>query len=149
MMCWKKAGQIGVLLFMLSGCQSIEPLQQTHEAEAESLSAVQMKELPFQHLHLLVQYGQKNELYEATYRQARGKEEAIIRDHMNGVRYEGEEALREMKMKLNDMSIPSAKINEAYVNELLAAFNLDDDYQRIQIDLKLEDGTKRTFQRKK
>ncbi|APJ12462.1 hypothetical protein BSL056_16550 [Bacillus safensis] len=149
MMCWKKAGRIGVLLFMLSGCQSVEPLQQTHEAEAESLSAVQMKELPFQHVHLLVQYGQKNELYEATYRQARGKEEAIIRDHMNGDRYEGEEALREMKMKLNDMSIPSAKINEAYVNELLTAFNLDDDYQRIQIDLKLEDGTKRTFQRKK
>lgn len=148
-MCWKKAGRIGVLLFMLSGCQSVEPLQQTHEAEAESLSAVQMKELPFQHVHLLVQYGQKNELYEAAYRQARGKEEAIIRDHMNGVRYEGEEALREMKMKLNDMSIPNATINEAYVNELLAAFNLDDDYQRIQIDLKLEDGTKRTFQRKK
>ncbi|ARD57483.1 hypothetical protein BRL64_15430 [Bacillus safensis] len=147
MMCWKKAGRIGVLLFMLSGCQSIEPLQQTHEAE--SLSAVQMKELPFQHVHLHVQYGQKNELYEATYRQARGKEEAIIRDHMNGVRYEGEEALREMKMKLNDMSIPSEKINEVYVKELLAAFNLDDDYQRIQIDLKLEDGTKRTFQRKK
>ncbi|WP_196797918.1 YusW family protein [Bacillus safensis] len=146
-MCWKKAGRIGVLLFMLSGCQSIEPLQQTHEAE--SLSAVQMKELPFQHVHLHVQYGQKNELYEATYRQARGKEEAIIRDHMNGVRYEGEEALREMKMKLNDMSIPSEKINEVYVKELLAAFNLDDDYQRIQIDLKLEDGTKRTFQRKK
>ncbi|CAM5538527.1 hypothetical protein [Bacillus safensis FO-36b] [Bacillus safensis subsp. safensis] len=147
MMCWKKAGRIGVLLFMLSGCQSVEPLQQTHEAE--SLSAVQMKELPFQHVHLHVQYGQKNELYEATYRQARGKEEAIIRDHMNGVRYEGEEALREMKMKLNDMSIPSEKINEVYVKELLAAFNLDDDYQRIQIDLKLEDGTKRTFQRKK
>lgn len=146
-MCWKKAGRIGVLLFMLSGCQSVEPLQQTHEAE--SLSAVQMKELPFQHVHLHVQYGQKNELYEATYRQARGKEEAIIRDHMNGVRYEGEEALREMKMKLNDMSIPSEKINEVYVKELLAAFNLDDDYQRIQIDLKLEDGTKRTFQRKK
>ena len=144
-MCWKKAGRIGVLLLMLSGCQSIEPLQQTHEAEAESLSVVQMKKLPFQHMHLHVQYGQKNELYEATYRQARGKEEAIIRDHMNGVRYEGEEALREMKMKLNDMSIPRAK----YVNELLAAFNLDDDYQRIQIDLKLEDGTKRTFQRKK
>ncbi|MGG5832818.1 hypothetical protein ACQ4LK_21905, partial [Bacillus pumilus] len=51
--------------------------------------------------------------------------------------------------RLNDMSIPSAKINETYVNELLAAFNLDDDYQRIQVDIKLEDGTKRTFQKKK
>lgn len=68
---------------------------------------------------------------------------------MNGVRYEGEEALREMKMKLNDMSIPSAKLNETYVNELLSAFNLDDDYQRIRVDIKLEDGTKRAFEKKK
>ncbi|MEI4790214.1 YusW family protein [Bacillus sp. FJAT-53060] len=146
-MCWKKAGLLGVLLFMLSGCQSIEPLQ--HTGEAESLSAVQMKKLPIQHLHLHVQYGQKNELYEATYSQASGKEEAFIRDHMNGFRYEGEEALREMKMKLNDMSIPSAKLSGTYVNELLAAFNLDDDYQRIQVDMKLEDGTIRTFEKKK
>ncbi|AKC67327.1 hypothetical protein HF326_12100 [Bacillus altitudinis MN12] len=149
MMCWKKAGLLGVLFFMLSGCRSIEPIQHPHEAEAESLSAVQMKELPFQHLQLHVQYGQKSELYEATYRQAGGREEALIRDHMNGVRYEGEEALREMKMKLNDMSIPSAKLNETYVNELLSAFNLDDDYQRIRVDIKLEDGTKRAFEKKK
>ncbi|MDM5299412.1 YusW family protein [Bacillus pumilus] len=149
MMCWKKAGLLGVLLFILSGCQSMEPLNHTSEAEAESLSAVQMKELPFQHLHLLVQYGQKKELYEATYRQANGREEALIRDHMNGVRYEGEEALREMKMKLQDMSTPGEKLRMTYVNELLAAFNLDDDYQRIQVDILLEDGSKRTFEQKR
>ncbi|MFJ5964617.1 MULTISPECIES: YusW family protein [unclassified Bacillus (in: firmicutes)] len=149
MLCWKKAGLIGVLLFMMSGCQSIEPLKHTSEAEAESLSAVQMKELPFQHLHLHVQYGQKNDIYEATYRQRSGHEEALIRDHMNGVRYEGEEGLREMKMKLSDISAPVSKINETYVNELLTALNLDDDYQRIQVDLKLEDGTNRTFEKKK
>lgn len=148
-MCWKKAGQIGGRFLCCLVANQSNRRKETKEAEAESLSAVQMKELPFEHLHLHVQYGQKSELYEATYRQAKGKEEALIRDHMNGVRYEGEEALREMKMKLNDMSIPSEKINDAYVNELLAAFNLDDDYQRIQVDIKLEDGTKRTFQKKK
>lgn len=62
MMCWKKAGLLGVLFFMLSGCRSIEPIQHSHEAEAESLSAVQMKELPFQHLQLHVQYGQKKRI---------------------------------------------------------------------------------------
>ncbi|MFB8735717.1 hypothetical protein ACEQPO_24630 [Bacillus sp. SL00103] len=70
MMCWKKAGQIS-LFFYAVWRQSIEPLQQTKEAEAESLSAVQMKELPFEHLHLHVQYEQKSELYEASYRQAK------------------------------------------------------------------------------
>ncbi|MFS0656154.1 YusW family protein [Bacillus sp. 179-C3.3 HS] len=146
-MCWNKVGLLGVLLWTLSGCQSIEPFHET--IEEESLSAIQMKELPFQRLHLSVQYGQKNERYEATYRQASGKEEALIRDHLNGIRYEGEEALREIKMKLSDMTAPNAKLSERYVNELLTAFNLDDDYQRIQVEMKMEDGTNRSFEKKK
>ncbi|MGE6630015.1 YusW family protein [Bacillus sp. NPDC077027] len=144
----KKMCLICGIPLLIAGCQSFESIQDTQDAQVESLTAIQMKELSFQRMSLHVQYGHQKQTYQATYQQSGGKEEALIRDHMNGVRYEGEEALNEVKMKLSEMDDSVHTINEAFVSELLSAFNLDDDYRYIKVNLTLADGTTRSFEKK-
>ncbi|WP_394812044.1 YusW family protein [Bacillus licheniformis] len=101
--------------------------------------------MPYAAFALEVNYGHgKHNTFEAVY-DKQEREEASIKDYLNGADREGEEALNEMKMVLSELSIAKSDSEQDVISNVLEAFNLDEQYDRFQLRVKWPDGTSRIY----
>ncbi|MED1739428.1 YusW family protein [Bacillus swezeyi] len=135
-----------VLIILMNGCQTAaEEHAEGKEAAAEGAPVSDVKDVPYDVFALKVNYGNgKHNMFEAKYsRQER--EEAEIKDKLNGADREGEEALNEMKMVLTELSIATSDSESAVIRNVLEAFNLDERYDQFQLQVKWPDGTSKVY----
>lgn len=140
---------IALVLILMTGCGSIaEEHAEGKEAVPDNAPVSDVKSVPYAAFALEVNYGHgKHNTFEAVY-DKQEREEASIKDYLNGADREGEEALNEMKMVLSELSIAKSDSEQDVISNVLEAFNLDEQYDRFQLRVKWPDGTSRIYNRK-
>src|SRR5690625_2239372 len=108
-----------------------------------------MDELDYVEFELEVEYAD-DQVYEAELERKRGNRvKAEIEDSRNGVRKKSEEAFDELFPLVERLSITPETEREEAIREILAFFELSDDYEEFELELKFKDGTKSEFKDEK
>ncbi|WFA04532.1 MULTISPECIES: YusW family protein [Bacillus] len=135
-----------VSVVLLNGCQSVAEQQaEGEETIGKDAPVADVNSIPFDRFVLKVSYGDgKHNTFEASYAKQE-REEAEIIDRLNDLDREGEEALNEMKMVLSELSIAKSDSQSDVIRYVLEAFNLDEGYDRFQLQVKWPDGTAKRY----
>ncbi|MCY8093003.1 YusW family protein [Bacillus haynesii] len=137
---------IALVMILMTGCRSIaEEHAEGKEAVPDNAPVSDAESVPYDTFALEVNYGRgKHSTFEAVY-DKQEREEASIKDHLNGADREGEEALNEMKMVLSELSVAKSDSKQDVISNVLEAFNLDERYDRFHLRVKWPDGTSRIY----
>src|SRR5699024_477721 len=107
-----------------------------------------MDELPYAEIDLEVDYG-KNKEYEIEIEQDEGQPiEAKMEDELNDVYSKGEEAFNELYPMVNALSIDKDTDKETAIQDVLDTFDLDDNYEKFEIEITFNDGSKIEYEDK-
>lgn len=137
---------IALVMILMTGCRSIaEEHAEGKEAVPDNAPVSDVESVPYAAFALEVNYGRgKHNSFTAVY-DKQEREEASIKDHLNGADREGEEALNEMKMVLSELSIAKSDSKQDVISNVLEAFNLDERYDLFHLRVKWPDGTSRIY----
>ena len=102
----------------------------------------------FREFSLDVDYPE-NKSYEADYDYERSGMEAELEDDRNNEKLYGDEAFKKMEPLLKQLTFDSTTPNDEVINQVISVFNIADDYQKIDIEVKFQDGTKKEYERMK
>lgn len=132
-----------------SGCGlAILGKKEDRSANVADAANVDQSTLPFKRFRLAVYYGKGDQdSYQAEYRHSQ-EETAEIKDGLSGVNHIGDEALVEMKMMLDELQIKNDKPEDTLIREILSSFNLEEDYERIDLEITMNDGNQINYHKK-
>lgn len=108
----------------------------------------QMDELDYSVFELEVDYGRDKE-YEAEIEQEEGNVEADLEDEINDKDLNGEEAFNKIYPLVKQLTIDKDTDKDEAVTEVLDVFELDDDFEKLELEITFSDGVKREFEIKK
>lgn len=101
-----------------------------------------MDQLTFKEIDIEVSYGRNNE-YEAEIDQDEGQPiEAKVEDEVNGVYLKGQEAFDDLYPKVKELDLTKDSTKEETINQLLKAFGLKNNYTKLEVEIKFNDGSK-------
>ncbi|SIS38348.1 YusW family protein [Salimicrobium flavidum] len=102
-------------------------------------------QLNFRELSISVAYGEQ-ERYEVEYAYNQGNASAEIKDTRDDEsrELEGEQALKELEVMLSGLDVDSSMSEEEVANEILEAFELDDDYEELEVEVEIKDSPSET-----
>lgn len=107
-------------------------------------------EIKYTDFELEVDYG-KNKEYEAEIERNKSNDsiEADLEDELNGVDVNGEEAFNEIYPKVKKLKIDQQTSKEDAINQTLEAFDLESNYNKFELEITFEDGTKIEYEDRK
>ena len=160
---------IGALVMMLSvaACvnnnnpenENISPRNQTNEQQNKNSSSStvsadpeemkqQMGKLDFREFELEVSYG-KNKEYEAEIDLDNGVYTSELEDELNGVHLKGKVAFDTIYPIVEMLTIDKTTNKTEVIKQILAAFELNDDYDKFEVEITFNDNSKIEFEDKK
>lgn len=140
---------------VLFGCNNDEvdnvnqntPVESTTENQVHD-NAAKNAVFNFKEFSLDVDYP-SNQSYEADYDYERSGMEAELEDDRNNEKLYGNEAFTKMEPLLKKLTFDSTTPNDEVIDQVISVFNIADDYQKIDIEVKFQDGTKKEYERMK
>lgn len=102
----------------------------------------------FKEFSLDVDYS-ATESYEVDYDYERSGMEAELEDDRKNEKLYGNEAYTKIEPLLKQLTFDSTTPNDEVINQVISVFNIADDYQKIDVEVKFQDGTKKEFERMK
>lgn len=139
-----------ICMVAASGC-GLARLEKNDDRSANIADAVDVDQstLPFKSFRLTVYYGQGNQdSFQANYQNSQEEEIAEIKDGLSGVTHIGDEALVEMKMMLNELQLGNGKNDDALIHDVLSSFNLEENFEKLDLEITLKDGNQINYHRK-
>lgn len=101
-----------------------------------------MDQLTFREIDIEISYGKDSE-YEAEIDQDDGQPiEAKVEDEVNGMYLKGQEAFDDLYPKVKQLDLTKDSPKEETINQVLKAFDLKDDYEKFEVEIKFNDGSK-------
>lgn len=122
--------------------------KETNKNEDNSDMKKEMDELDYSDFELEVSYGNDQE-YEAEIEQKSGKIQADLEDEINGMDVNGQEAFDNIYPKVKKLNVDRDTEKTEVIKQVLEAFELEDDYQKFEVEFKFKDGTKLSFEDRK
>ena len=110
-----------------------------------------MEDLAYSDFDLAVDYSNDLE-YEVELELDKNINNAVkseIDDDLNNVKKSGAEAFNDLYPLVNELTITQETSKDDAIQEILNTFNLADDYQKFELEIKFNDGTKLEFEDKK
>lgn len=106
----------------------------------------------FSEFSLDVEYSE-TESYEVDYEYERRENqrvvEASIKDDRNKEHLGGDEAYARLRPLLKQINFDESSTNDEILNQITSIFSISDDYQKIDVDITFNDGTKKEYTFKK
>lgn len=101
-----------------------------------------MDQLTFKEIDIEISYGKDNE-YEAEIDQDEGQPiEVKIEDEVNGVYLKGQDAFDDLYPKVKQLDLTKDSPKEETINQVLKSFGLKDDYNKLEVEIRFNDGSK-------
>ncbi|KKB43326.1 YusW family protein [Bacillus thermotolerans] len=100
------------------------------------------EEIPFRSFELEVDYEGMANSYEADYSKAANNLTTEIDDEVNGQHLSGQEAFDQLQPILKDMQFTANTPEEEVIQEVLQAFNLQNNYEEFELEAELTDGSR-------
>lgn len=107
-----------------------------------------MDELDYKDFELAVDYGQDKE-FEADIEQKNNGVEADLEDDINGENLNAEAAFDKIYPNVEKLNIDKDTDKEDAIAQVLEAFELDDNYEEFELEIKFKDGNKIEFEDRK
>lgn len=137
----------------LYGCNNDEVKDAPENAPVESNTEKQENEntaktaiFNFTDFSLDVDYS-ATESYDVDYDNERTGMEAELEDDRNNEKLYGDEAYTKLEPLFKQLTFDSTTPNDEVIDQVISVFNIADDYQSIEVEVKFEDGTEKEFQR--
>ncbi|OCA90145.1 hypothetical protein F7984_03920 [Pradoshia sp. D12] len=102
----------------------------------------------FRDFDLEVKY-ENNKDYEVSYENDNDGVEASIEDDRNNERVNGNDAVDRLNPIFKKLDIDSNTSQDDVISKVISAFELDDNYQAIDIDISFNDGTEKEYRNNK
>lgn len=120
--------------------------QATDDASTDDMQG-KMADLPYTDFELEVDYGADQE-YEAEIEQSKEKGEikADLEDELSGKDFDGQEAFDEIFPLVEKLTISQETEKDDAIEQVLEVFDLDDDYEKFELEITFSDGTKIEFE---
>lgn len=142
-------------LLLLAACNNdkeakvttTEPVNANTQTEANTTNVASEGAFNFTEFSLDVDYG-INDSYEVDYEQERDRVDASIEDRNNN-KITGNEAYTKLEPIFKSFTFTSASTDQDIVAEVLKAFDLDENYTEIEVEIHFSDGVKKEFKSKK
>ncbi|MDV6378308.1 YusW family protein [Sporosarcina sp. GW1-11] len=114
--------------------------QQT-DATTEKMKA-DMGKLSFKEIDVDVSYSRDKE-YEAEIEQDNNEPfKAKVEDELNGVHLKGQEAFDILYPKIQQLQLTKDSTKEETIDQVLTAFGLDSNYEKFEVEIHFNDGSK-------
>lgn len=124
--------------------------QTTENDNAGSTEKVDMNEkmgeLDFAEIELQIDYGHDQEYDAQVEKRSTGDYKAEIEDELNNTYLKGDEAFNELYPILETLDITADSSKDEVFSAVLKAFNLEDNYEEIEVEITFHDGTKLEYE---
>ncbi|MEK4423716.1 YusW family protein [Solibacillus sp. FSL K6-1523] len=124
-----------------------EPVNTNTQTEANTNTIANEGAFNFNSFSLDVDYG-INDSFEVDYELERDGVEASIEDRNNKV-IKGNDAYTKLEPIFKSFQFTSTSTDQEIISEVLKAFDLDENYQEIEVEIHFSDGVKKEFKSKK
>lgn len=121
----------------------------TGNKESAETSTISYQDFDLDVEYLVDEKNKKYKEYNAEYETDNNKTEASITDELKDTHLHGDEAMDELMPKLEKLTFDKDTSEEEVFSEVTKVFNLDEDYDKLEIDVKFTDGTEREYMKKK
>ncbi|PIC57135.1 hypothetical protein CSV80_10525 [Sporosarcina sp. P12(2017)] len=102
----------------------------------------EMDKLSFKEIELDVSYGKDKE-YEAEIEQDQNEPiKAKVEDELNEIYLKGQEAFDDVYSKVKNLDVTKDSSQQETIDRILKAFNLQADYEKFEVKIKFNDGSK-------
>ncbi|PIC86792.1 hypothetical protein CSV72_06720 [Sporosarcina sp. P20a] len=102
----------------------------------------EMDKLSFKEIELDVSYGKDKE-YEAEIEQDENEPiKAKVEDELNEIYLKGQEAFDDVYSKVKNLDVTKDSSQQETIDSILKAFNLQADYEKFEVEIKFNDGSK-------
>ncbi|ARF13903.1 MULTISPECIES: YusW family protein [Sporosarcina] len=102
----------------------------------------EMDKLSFKEIELDVSYGKDKE-YEAEIEQDQNEPiKAKVEDELNEIYLKGQEAFDDVYSKVENLDVTKDSSQQEAIDRILKAFNLQADYEKFEVEIKFNDGSK-------
>ncbi|WP_162596014.1 YusW family protein [Bacillus sp. CGMCC 1.16541] len=126
--------------------QSPPPEQEMQEGTNQSTMNASNSTMNFTEFDLEVDYKGMNNEFDAEYeKEANEKIEAKMEDKQNDKKLEGDKAYEELAPKLEQLTFDQNTSDEDVMKEVLKTFDLKEDFQKFELEVTFNDGTKKEY----
>lgn len=87
------------------------------------------------------------ESYEVEYEDKRSGIEAKLEDDRNNIRLQGDEAYTKLDPLFKQLNFDSTTPNDEVIDQVIKVFNIEDNYQSIEVEVEFVDGNEKEFKR--
>jgi len=145
---------ISVMVSLLVGCNDKEKVTDVPtNAPADQSTAQQAGDnvtdqaaYNFVEFSLDVDYS-ATESYEVEYEDKRSGIEAKLEDDRNNIRLQGDEAYTKLDPLFKQLNFDSTTPNDEVIDQVIKVFNIEDNYQSIEVEVEFVDGNEKEFKR--
>lgn len=138
---------------ILYGCNKDEVNDVPANAPADQNATQQTGETPtdqvtfnFIEFSLDVDYS-ATESYEVEYEDKKTGIEAKLEDDRKNEKLQGDEAYTKLEPLFKQLNFDSTTPNDEVIDQVIKVFNIDDNYQSIEVDVEFVDGNEKEFKR--
>ena len=124
-------------------------IRSTESAESADNIHEKMGDLAYSDFELAVDYANDLEYEVELEKSSNNTVKAEIEDDLNNVRKSGAEAFDDLYPLVEKLTITQETSKADAIQEVLNIFNLADDYQEFELEIRFDDGTKLEFDDKK
>lgn len=121
--------------------------EETETTDSDDMKA-KMDELEYTDFELEVDYGPDKE-YEAEIEQKDGNVKADLEDEINGEDLNDQEAFDKIYPLVKQLTIDKDTEKDEAIAEVLDVFDLEDDYEKLELEITFSDGVKVEFEIKR
>ncbi|EFI70637.1 YusW family protein [Lysinibacillus sp. HST-98] len=144
---------ISLMTVILYGCNKDEVKDVPANAPADQNATQQTGETPtdqvtfnFIEFSLDVDYS-ATESYEVEYEDKKTGIEAKLEDDRKKEKLQGDEAYTKLEPLFKQLNFDSTTSNDEVIDQVIKVFNIDDNYQSIEVDVEFVDGNEKEFKR--
>ncbi len=138
---------------ILYGCNKDEVNDVPANAPADQNATQQTGETPtdqvtfnFIEFSLDVDYS-ATESYEVEYEDKKTGIEAKLEDDRKNEKLQGDEAYTKLEPLFKQLNFDSTTPNDEVIDQVIKVFNIEDNYQSIEVDVEFVDGNEKEFKR--
>ncbi len=144
---------ISFVMVILYGCNKDEVKDVPTNAPADQNASQQIGDTPtdqvtfnFLEFSLDVDYS-ATESYEVEYENKKSGISAKLQDDRQNVKLQGDEAYTKLEPLFKQLNFDSTTPNDEVIDQVIKVFNIEDNYQSIEVEVEFMDGNEKEFKR--
>ncbi|MBD8069456.1 YusW family protein [Bacillus sp. PS06] len=123
------------------------PVEQNTTTNQEDTTQTEDQAFNFTHFDLDVEYS-GNQEYDVDYENERNGMEAEIKDERTNTQSKGDEAFATLQPIFENLTFDQLTTEDEVISEVMSAFNLGEDFEKFELEVRFSDGTQKEYKQR-